>query len=464
MASHLSPSQPPAVLTVRERGDRWAGRPREAGVIAAQPWTLPLRLVFALWVIVLCDPQIWLVAQGVSFAPRIVLALYGTLGAMVLALAPPVSRWYPAFLLYLANACVMLPFAENTGVARDFVLKNLLLYYLLAVGSLTFIQSVAKARLLLLLFLLQFLWWLVQARFTGPNVGSGLWQPIPWHPNLGNTDAFAPLMVIGIGFAFYYSLATPKGRMRWLALAIGAMCVVGMVAAYTRGASVGAVMILLYVWLRSPNKGRTFWKVALAIAVFFVATSIIYPQGQFWTRLASITAEGTETGTGADRWHLWQMGWHAFVRRPVFGVGAGNFGIFSFYHLPPDELIGRYQLQEGALYGRALHSVYMQVLSEFGFVGAVAFVGLLDDFWRRNRALRSAKLLTAWRQAAPRGPELRAVSLALEAGMAAYLVTGLFYDQLYVHWFYSLLIVNAVVHSVALRTAAASQEPLPTPR
>jgi len=124
-------------------------------VIAAQPWTLPLRLVFALWVIVLCDPQIWLVAQGVSFAPRIVLALYGTLGAMVLAHAPPVSRWYPAFLLYLANACVMLPFAENTGVARDFVLKNLLLYYLLAVGSLTFIQSVAKARLLLLLPLLQ---------------------------------------------------------------------------------------------------------------------------------------------------------------------------------------------------------------------------------------------------------------------------------------------------------------------
>src|SRR2546426_826217 len=319
LASPLSPSQPPAVLTVRERGDRWAGRPREAGVIAAQPWTLPLRLVFALWVIVLCDPQIWLVAQGVSFAPRIVLALYGTLGALVLAHAPPVSRWYPAFLLYIANACIMLPFAENTGVARDFVLKILLLYYVLALGSLTFIKSIEKARLLLLLFLLQFLWWLIQARFTDPNVGQMVWHPIPWHPHLGNTDAFAPLMVIGMGFAFYYGLATRKGGLRWLALAIGAMSVVGMVAAYTRGASVGAAMILLYIWLRSPNKGRTLWGLVLATIVFFVATSIIYPQGQFWTRLASITTEGTETGTGADRWHLWQTGWHAFVRRPVFG-------------------------------------------------------------------------------------------------------------------------------------------------
>jgi O-antigen ligase len=429
-------------------------------VTSGQPWTLPLRLVFALWVIVLCDPQIWLVAQGVSLAPQIVLALYGMLGAMVLAHAPPVSRWYPAFLFYLANACVMLPFAENTGVARNFVLKILFLYYILAVGSLTFIKSVEQARLVLLLFLLQFLWWLVQARFTDPNVGQMLWHPIAWHPSLGNTDAFAPLMVIGMGFAFYYGLATPKGRIRWLALAIGAMCVVGMVAAYTRGASVGAAMILLYVGLRSPNKSRTFWKLALATAVFFVATSIIYPQGQFWTRLASITAEGTETGTGADRWHLWQMGWHVFVRRPVFGAGAGNFGIFAFYHLPPSELIGRYQVHEAAIYGRALHNVYVQVLSEFGLVGALAFVGLLIDFWRRNRALRSAKLVTAWREAAPRGLELRAVSLALEAGMAAYLVTGLFYDQLYVHWFYSLLTINAVTHSVALR-AAASQAPLP---
>jgi hypothetical protein len=52
------------------------------------------------------------------------------------------------------------------------------------------------------------------------------------------------------------------------------------------------------------------------------------------------------------------------------------------------------------------------------------------------------------------------LSLALEAAMVGYLVTSVFYDQLYVHWFYSLLAVNVVLHMNAKRVMI-HQSPLP---
>jgi len=377
--------------------------------------------------------------------------LCAVLGGLALLHNP---RWYPQFLLYFASACVMVPFAENAGVARDLVLKILLLNYLLAVGSLTFIKTVDKARLLVLVFFLQFPWWIVQTRFTDSNVGQTVWRPIGWHPNLGNTDGFAPLMVIGAAFAFYYGVATRERFLRWLAFASAAACVVGMVAAYTRGASLAFGVVLVYAWLRSPSKGRTFGRLAFAALVFLLATSVIYSGGGFWARLATITSEGVSAGTGQDRWQLWQMGWEVFKQRPVLGVGAGNFGIFAFHHLPPDQLLGPYLANRGALYGRPLHSICPEILSEFGAVGMLAFVALLVDFWRRNKALRSAAFVAGWRHAAPEGPDLTAVSLGLEAAMVAFLITGVFYDQLFVHWVYSLVTVNAVVHATAARAAA----------
>jgi hypothetical protein len=44
--------------------------------------------------------------------------------------------------------------------------------------------------------------------------------------------------------------------------------------------------------------------------------------------------------------------------------------------------------------------------------------------------------------------------------MIAFLITGFFYDQLFVHWFYSLLIVNALLHATAQRIARAAQTSL----
>jgi O-antigen ligase len=430
-----------------------------------QAWTFPLLLLLLLWVIVFFDPDVWLASQGALSARKVPPALYMVMAALVVtqAATAPRSVWFLPFLLYMINASLTVQFAENTGVARDLVWKILLMYYFLAVGSLTFIKSVEKTRLVLLLFLCQFMFWGAQALTSQTHMGTTSWQPIPWHPILGNTDSFAPLMVIGMAFSYYYGLATQAKSARWLAFLTGLLCVIGIVASYTRGASLAAGMTVLYVWLRSPRKGRALLWVGVATAVLFITTSVVYHAGEFWARLATITSEGTQAGTGADRWDLWRLGWRVFTERPIFGVGAGNFGTYTLYHIPPDELLGRYALHRGFLYGRVLHNAHLEILVEFGLVGVVTYLWMLVDFWTRNAALRSQPFTSAWARATRGRLDLPGLSLGLEGAMIAFLITGFFYDQLFVHWLYSLLTMNALLHAVAKRLALVPQNTLTGP-
>ena len=422
-----------------------------------QAWTFPLLLVLFLWVIVFFDPDVWLASQGALWARKVPSALYMVMAALVLtqAATAPRSVWFLPFLVFMINASLTVQFGENTGVARDLVWKILLLYYFLAVGSLTFIKSVEKARLVLLLFLCQFMFLGAQALTSQTGMGTTSWRPIPWHPILGNTDSFAPLMVIGIAFSYYYGLATQAKIARWVAFLTGLLCVIGMVASYTRGASLAAGITVLYVWLRSPRKTKALLWVGVATTAFFITTNVIYHGGEFWARLATITSEGTQAGTGADRWDLWRLGWRVFTERPIFGVGAGNFGAYTLYHIPADDLLGRYALNRWFLYGRVLHNVHLEILVEFGLVGVVTYLWMLVDFWKRNAALRSQPFTSAWARAMRGRFDLRSLSLGLEAAMIAFLITGFFYDQLFVHWLYSLLTMNALLHATAKRVVLA---------
>jgi O-antigen ligase len=363
------------------------------------------------------------------------------------------------FLIYVVSASASIPFAENNGIARALVLTILLPYYLLAIGTLTLVRGVEKVRLLLLGLLCQFLWWGVQGAFAGGRV--------PHHPELGNEDAFGPLMVIGMGFCLYYGLGTRQRGLRWLAFGVAALCTTGVVASFARGAVVGAAAVLLYAWLRSPHKARIGAAIILLVGVFLIGTTLLpgtscrhactgpSRPAQFWAEMGTIASQGTEAGTGLDRWMLWRSGWKVFLQRPVAGVGAGNFGLFARSNLDVRDLPFGYRASPGVLWGRQLHNVFVQVLAEFGLIGALAFAAMIMDFWRRNAALRSAAFVGAWREATESRIDLRSVSLGLEVAMIAYLVTGLFYDQLYEPWLYSLLTVNALLHTTVGRLVPA---------
>jgi hypothetical protein len=98
----------------------------------------------------------------------------------------------------------------------------------------------------------------------------------------------------------------------------------------------------------------------------------------------------------------------------------------------------------------SLHNLYVTTLSELGIVGCVALIWILVDFWRRNAALRSDAAERRWHELGGR-LKLHPVALGLEAAMVAFLVNALFYSMMGLHWFYTMLAVNLLLHAIAVR-------------
>ena len=73
------------------------------------------------------------------------------------------------------------------------------------------------------------------------------------------------------------------------------------------------------------------------------------------------------------RLQIWQSGWQAFLEKPLFGWGLGNFEIaYQVHRLPIDSLIGRYG-QTTAF----AHNELIQVAVELGILGLAASIIVL---------------------------------------------------------------------------------------
>ncbi|HWO89857.1 MAG TPA: O-antigen ligase family protein [Gemmatimonadales bacterium] len=367
---------------------------------------------------------------------------YGTLLVMMAFQAPALIAfrelwvWYAPFLLLLLSAAATVPTAANLGFARMFT-QYLLVYYVLAVASMVFVRSARHALPIIWMMFLQFAWWAIWAGSSGL-----VW----WHPLLANYDGFGGLMVSGVGMCFWFGVGSQSKRVKLLLFALAGYCVMGVVASYARGAFLSLVALAAWVWFRSPRKMLTTGGIALAAVIVVVAASAIFDSGFFWSEIRSAFEEGAETGTGAMRWALWTAAWRVFLEHPVLGVGAGNFGVFAAGFFKPGEIPEI--PNPGAFYGMNLHNAYFQILSELGIVGIAAFLWLLVDFQRRNKALRQPEAIERWRALTGGTFDLRYVALAVEAANVANLLSGLFYASLYGQWFYVIWALNRVLWAV----------------
>jgi O-antigen ligase len=173
----------------------------------------------------------------------------------------------------------------------------------------------------------------------------------------------------------------------------------------------------------------------------------------------STVQKGTEDTTGADRMTLWTLATKAWMARPVFGVGAGNFGRFVFANLRSD-LTGYYAINPWFIQGRAIHSIYFEMLSEYGTVGVLGFGWMVVDFLRRLRRLRTDESRARWDALTGGRFDIKPMTLGLEAAMLAHLLNGVFYYLLYMHWFFTLIALGIVLDRVVHRAGpVASTEP-----
>ena len=416
---------------------------------------LPLALLWTLWITVLFDPQWLLASYGLTPLLKVRLLLFFALIGMLVTMVPMVSalnrrwQWYLPLLSFIGIGVITLPFAINNGMARA-ELTQYLLFYSLVVGTIVWIDSAHRAEKLMLMYCVAFIWW-------------GLWGAregmVRWHTVLSNYDGYGAFMVIGLGMCAFMTMAVPKGWQRYAMLAGSMLCLVGVVSSFARGAFLAAIGIFGVVFLRSPHKGRTLLAGLGGVVVLLLAASILHP-GQFWAEVQSVFAQGTEEGTGEDRWVLWQAATKVFLHRPLFGVGPNNFGVYAAEVFEVGDVGGRYADNPGRLYDRSLHSLYFTTLSEEGIAGIAALIWMLTDFWKRNAALRRPSTQQLWNALGGRF-KLAPVALSLEAGLVGFLVIAGVYSTAGKHWFWTILGMNLLLHTLVFGKIKKKAPPRP---
>jgi O-antigen ligase len=197
----------------------------------------------------------------------------------------------------------------------------------------------------------------------------------------------------------------------------------------------------------------------VAVAAALLAFPLVAPKTAqtYWQYMSTITSQGMQEGTGAQRKVIWSVAWDEFRASPIFGWGTSNFGIATQRVLAPNERLGSDETT-AKMWGRAAHSAPMTIISEYGLIGAVIAALLVIDFFRVNSRLR------AFSKSMPQGLNrdyYNNIALALHAVFLTYCVSSFFYEIIYTQLFWDVLVLNRVLYMTSVKAAVAHAVPAP---
>lgn len=408
-----------------------------------------LMFVYIMWVFVWYDPDWYLAAHGVG---TIVVQFYAFLFIPVCILLMKHLRrdavFWP-YLLMIGIFLVWMPFVINRGYHLN-LFPKVLQYSLLTALTVSVLKTPKQVVTLLKLFLFQFIWFGFQG-IPGAEVA--------WHQNLGNTDSFGPFMTIGLAYAYYLAMGTKIKKYRNLAMLVCLLGVAGTIMSFARGAIIGLCVVFAALAVRSEKKFVFLGVGGLLAMVALVSIMIIFPGGEFWNEMASITDEGVSSGTGEQRWVLWKTAWDLFLEYPILGVGPGNFGPNAAELLTErgvTDMGGGFNTP-AMMYGITLHNDYVQTMAEQGVVGLFALAAVFIHFFKCVRFLRTEAVQKLWASQTEGFIDSNNLALGLEAAMLAVMVSSVFYPQFYInHWMWSIMMLAFVTTAICRREMAAA--------
>jgi len=391
----------------------------------------PLIAVYAFWVLMTFEVDQFVSAMIGGPFYRIPLLLVPIIAVALLARGSQRAVYWPLILWVLMHlgASVL---SENVGLSRD-AFKYMVYVLVLFASSVVFMDTPAKIIVVLKLYLVHFIWFAVQGLPSGK---------VSWHPLLSNEDSYGPLMVMAMGFSYFYGMATLSRRWRWIARITFFVGVLGIIVSFARGAALAAAATLLYILARSPQRMKTIAALLLLAIVVVPAAALLVPLDEYIAEIRS-SSEGDD-----GRMAVWTLAWNVFKTSPVVGVGAFNFGPVASEITEPDPTRAK-GADPAQLWNAWVHNAPMQILAEEGLVGIALWIVMVVGFFRRNARLRTDEARSRWAARGGKAVDIRMISLSLNAAMVGWLGCSIFYNQIYLHWFWSLITLSYVLTEVS---------------
>jgi probable O-glycosylation ligase (exosortase A-associated) len=243
---------------------------------------------------------------------------------------------------------------------------------------------------------------------------------------IAENNSMALALVVALPMIWYLrSQVTNK----WLSLGLLGIVIFTAISAmgsYSRGALLGGVAMMLFLWLKSPKKAQT----GLAVLLMGVVIAGVMPEA-WYARMDTIN-EYHEDSSALGRINAW----HFAINIANSHLLGGGFNVFTprlFMIYAPDPL--GYHVA---------HSIYFQVLGDQGYIGLILFLLLMFFSWRTG-----TRIIKFCRDK----PDLKwASNLAkmAQVSIIGYAVSGAFLSLAYFDLYYDIIIVLVLLEKLLL--------------
>jgi probable O-glycosylation ligase (exosortase A-associated) len=249
---------------------------------------------------------------------------------------------------------------------------------------------------------------------------------------LDNNGA-ALILAMGVPMAFFAWEATRRW-WRWGYLLMIPILGHAILLSYSRGAMLSLIPAAVLMWLRARNKGFISLAYGIGLALIVLTTG-----KEIEERFMSIGKDNTN-----PRLISWRVAIQMANERPVFGFGIRNSNLFTFSYGADEE-------------GRTIHSQYLQIAADSGWVAMGIYVVLLASIfiglWQTRRVTRKFT--------DPDTLNVRSLAAGVECALLLFCFGAIFLSLEHFEMPYIIMLLGVQVHAVT-RAVMAKVNPTPS--
>lgn len=256
---------------------------------------------------------------------------------------------------------------------------------------------------------------------------------------IADRNHLAVALLVTVPLMNYLRMQSAHGIVRLGLMAAMGLMVISALGSQSRGALLALGATALILWWRSRGKVVS----GVLIAACLAAAISFMPQS--WVDRMNTIQTYEEDASAMGRVRIWEASWKLALARPL--TGAGFRGPYQ------QDIVN--QVVPGVT-ARAVHSIYFELLGEHGFPAFAAWLGLTAaGAWYALRLMRLAR----------GNPDLAwagDLGRMTQVSIVAYLVGGTFLSLSYWDFYWTLLLVVAAAHTLAVQ-AVREGAPAPGP-
>jgi probable O-glycosylation ligase (exosortase A-associated) len=221
-------------------------------------------------------------------------------------------------------------------------------------------------------------------------------------------------------------------KNKWLILGLTLMTVmtaVSVVGSYSRGALIGGIAMLFFLWCHSNKKAQT-----AAVLMSMVVVILLVMPAAWFDRMNTID-DYHQDNSAMGRINAWRFAINIASSFPM-GGGYNVFTPHMFTLYAPEPL--NYHVA---------HSIWFQVLGDHGFVGLFLFIALMIAAWRTGTRVRK------YCETVPELKWAATLSRMCQVCIIGFAVSGSFLSLAYFDLYYDIIAILVCLEKILLPAA-----------